>query len=302
MSYNFENSHLEAFRHVIELGSVTRAAERIGISQPAVTNAILRLERRVGFPLFEHGRGRSLPTPEGIQFYEATRGALSGLARLADLAEEIQHNRAGALHLISHPLGATAILPPVIAAFRQAHPNVHVRLQTANSPRLHEMARTQAFDIGLAEPPLDRRFLNMSRHRLSSVCALPPSHRLAQKSVITPQDLSGHPLIVPAQDRPFHHSLRRLFDEAASEWTVAAEVDMSATEGELVLRGLGAAIFDPITASLFKSRGLVVRSFAPALFYEFLIFQPQRPASQVAVAFLVTLKESLRAYEEAGDG
>lgn len=298
MNYNLEIAHLDIFRLVIELGTVSRAAEQLEVSQPAVTKAIQRLEKRLGFALFEHTKGRTSPTHEAVLFYETTKMMLSSATRLMEHAREIKESKAGSLQIISHPLGATAILPPVIKSFKQTHPDVHIRLQTGNSPQLHELARAQAFDIGLAEPPVDKRLLRTTRHSLRCVCAVPKGHELAGKNIVTIEDLSGLPLVVSAPNRPFHHSIHRAFDERGAVWNPVIEVDMGATEVELILNGVGVGILDSITAALFADRGLVVRPLQQEITYDFLVFQPQRQASLIASAFTKLLKDRLRVLSE----
>lgn len=297
MGYNFDANHLEAFRLVIELGSVSRAAERLRVSQPAVTKVMLRLEERLGFPLFEHGRGRTVPTPEALQFYESAAIALTSIERVAEVAQEIRQRQIGSIQIISHPMGATAVLPPVITAFRKSHPGVYVRVQTRNSPQLRELLPSQAFDLGLAEPPIDGRLSKTLRQGMASVCVLPPGHQLSRKDFVTPADLSGYPLIVPGRDRPLHHALHRAFEDMGAAWNVSVEADLGITVGELVLHGIGAAVLDPLTASLFESRGLVTRRFKPTMLYEFVVFQPQRQASLITTAFLNSLKAFLRPHQ-----
>ncbi|MGO4834371.1 LysR family transcriptional regulator, partial [Rhizobiaceae sp. 2RAB30] len=294
MNYNFDIAQLEIFRLVIELGTVSRGAEQLEVSQPAITKAIQRLEKRLGFALFEHRKGRTSPTHEAVLFYETVKVMLSSAERLMDHARDIKESTVGSLRIISHPLGATAILPPVIEAFKRAHPDVHIRVQTANSPQLYELSRAQAFDIGLAEPPVDTRLLRTTKHSLQCVCALPEGHALADKSIVAVDDLSGYHLVVSAPDRPFYHSIRRLFAERGASWNPGIEVDRGATEAELIRHGVGIGILDSVTAALFMSRGIVVRPLQEEITYDFLVFQPQRQASLIASAFAKTLKENLR--------
>ncbi len=67
-----------AFRMVMLSGTVTQAAERLNISQPAVSNLIASLEQHFGFPLFERRKGRLSPTPDALHIYEDVARALSG--------------------------------------------------------------------------------------------------------------------------------------------------------------------------------------------------------------------------------
>ncbi|MFS8049443.1 LysR family transcriptional regulator [Rhizobium sp. BR 314] len=295
MKYGFDLDQLEMFRLVIERGSLSRVAEDCGITQPGVSKSIRRLEQGLGFKLFERIRGKTTPTHEAMLFYETVKATLAGATRLAERAREIAENKVGSLQIISHPFGAVTVLPAIIQEFRLTHPDVHIRVQTANSPQLSELARTNAFDIGLAEPPLDKRSLRTSLHSLKCVCVMLADHPLASSSFVTLKDFAGFPFVVSARDQPFHLSLRQLFDKEGITWNPAVEVDMGAMEVELILRGIGIGVLDELTAAKHQSRGLVARPLRPAPRYEFLVFQPNRQASLIASDFTKLLKARFRA-------
>src|SRR5690606_17235776 len=80
---------LEAFRHVFDTGSVTRAAERLGVSQPAISQTIFALEKAIGAKLFERSGARRLaPTPEARLMYPACRGVLEAMERFELVARD----------------------------------------------------------------------------------------------------------------------------------------------------------------------------------------------------------------------
>src|SRR5918997_903606 len=101
---------LETFRAVIENRSATRAAAALGVTQPAVSAAIARLEAQVGFSLFERRGGRLEPTPEGLLFYGEVAHSLSGIDRLTQAVLDIRQVRAGRLAVASHPWAAISLL------------------------------------------------------------------------------------------------------------------------------------------------------------------------------------------------
>ena len=88
---------LEAFRAVVDHRSVTAAAAAMGITQPAVSAQIARLEHELGFALFDRSNGRLKPTPEGTLFYAEAGRVLTGIDRLAQAAEQIRTAQVGRL-------------------------------------------------------------------------------------------------------------------------------------------------------------------------------------------------------------
>src|SRR6185312_7454760 len=100
---------LEAFRAVIDHRSVTAAAQAMGVTQPAVSTQIARLEEACGFALFERSGGRLKPTAEGMLFYaEATR-VLGEVDRLQATTAQIRGGQSGKLAIASHPSAAISL-------------------------------------------------------------------------------------------------------------------------------------------------------------------------------------------------
>ena len=102
---------LEAFRAVVDHRSVTNAATVLGVTQPAVSAQIARLEQELGFSLFDRGTGRLKPTPEGVLFYAEASKALTGIDRLTQAAEHIRTAQTGRLIIASHPSAAIRCCP-----------------------------------------------------------------------------------------------------------------------------------------------------------------------------------------------
>src|SRR5690606_6212641 len=112
---------LEAFRAVMENRSVTRAAEILGISQPAVSVKLARLENELGFRLFERYRGRVKPTFEGQELYSEVKQALGMMDRVQIAAERIRSGETGTVVVASHPSASISLLPELVADFSREH-------------------------------------------------------------------------------------------------------------------------------------------------------------------------------------
>ena len=107
---------LEAFRAVVDHRSVTNAAaSAMGVTQPAVSAQIARLEQELGFALFERGDGRLKPTPEGMLFYAEANRALTGIDRLhARRRGRSARPRSAGWSIASHPRAAISLLPGLV--------------------------------------------------------------------------------------------------------------------------------------------------------------------------------------------
>ncbi|HLG48777.1 MAG TPA: LysR substrate-binding domain-containing protein [Reyranella sp.] len=285
---------LEAFRAVVDSRSVTAAAQALGITQPAVSGQIAKLEESVGFPLFERAGGRLKPTPEGLLFYtEATR-VLGEVDRLAATTAQIREGQSGRLVIASHPAAAISMLPPLVAAFVAERPGVSVRLVSRHSDVVSQLLPTEGYDLGIAELPVDDTAVRLMRFQMRCVAILPPRHALASRKLLTPALLSGQPMIAPARSPQMLSRIYGTFAGAEAHINAVVEAEFFASCCALVAAGTGWSLVDPLSAQSFSHLGLVTRPFEPAVMYEIGVFHRRdREPSVLAAAFLELLESKL---------
>src|SRR5579883_549451 len=285
---------LEAFRAVVDSRSVTAAAQALGITQPAVSGQIAKLEESVGFPLFERAGGRLKPTPEGLQFYtEATR-VLGEVDRLAATTAQIREGQSGRLVIACHPAAAISMLPPLVAAFVAERPGVSVRLVSRHSDVVSQLLPTEGYDLGIAELPVDDTAVRLMRFQMRCVAILPPRHALASRKLLTPALLSGQPMIAPARSPQMLSRIYGTFAGAEAHINAVVEAEFFASCCALVAAGTGWSLVDPLSAQSFSHLGLVTRPFEPAVMYEIGVFHRRdREPSVLAAAFLELLESKL---------
>jgi DNA-binding transcriptional LysR family regulator len=285
---------LEAFRAVVDSRSVTAAAQALGITQPAVSGQIAKLEESVGFPLFERAGGRLKPTPEGLLFYtEATR-VLGEVDRLAATTAQIREGQSGRLVIASHPAAAISMLPPLVAAFVAERPGVSVRLVSRHSDVVSQLLPTEGYDLGIAELPVDDTAVRLMRFQMRCVAILPPRHALASRKLLTPALLSGQPMIAPARSPQMLSRIYGTFAGAEAQINAVVEAEFFASCCALVAAGTGWSLVDPLSAQSFSHLGLVTRPFEPAVMYEIGVFHRRdREPSVLAAAFLELLESKL---------
>ena len=286
---------LEAFRAVVDHRSVTNAAVAMGVTQPAVSAQIARLEQELGFALFDRSNGRLKPTPEGVLFYAEANKALTGIDRLTRAAEEIRTAQVGQLVIASHPSAAISLLPGLVSAFLAERPGVAARLISRNSDVISRLLPSESYDIGIAELPIDDTAVRLTRYRMRCVTILPARHALAGRETLSPTLLSGHPVVALARLLQTSVRLMKAFADAGAEWVPVAEAEYFATVCGLVASNAGWSIVDPLSAETFRHLGLVVREFEPATFYEIGAFTARdREPSILAQSFLAMLDRKLK--------
>lgn len=278
---------LETFCAVIEHGSATRAAAVLNVTQPAVSAQIMRLEKDLGFQLFERENNRLRLTPEARVFYEEVERTLLNVAGLDRFAKRIKDGADGALTIAAHPSGGISLLPPVIARFALARPGVRIQLYTRNSEVVRGAFHSHSYDIGLAEMPIDTSGLDVQVYTMPCVAVLPKNHALAAHDVITPKLLRDERFISVTRERTTQFRLMSVLAEHKVPIRIVAEAEFFASICGMVVNGLGLSIVDPASAAEFAPLGLEVRPFRPAIPYEIGVFRsPDRQPSLVATQFL----------------
>ena len=277
---------MEAFCTVMERGSVTTAALVLGVSQPAVSALVARLEEAVGYALFTREHRRLVPTTEAVALVGEVTAVLERHAQLTRTAQDIHETRAGSLSIASHPSPSISWLPALIADFLAERPGVTVKLISRQSQGVRELIPSRTFDLAVAELPVEHPLVAVQRYRMPFVAVLSHTSPLAKHSALTPRLLSGQPFITMFRGHASQLGAARAFDEANAHLRVVAECDYFASAIALAAKGVGVALVDPISAEDFRTRGLAIRPFAPTIAYDFAVFHPaDRPLSRLSRSF-----------------
>ena len=279
---------LEAFRAVMRWQTVTRAAESLHVSQPAVTRLVADLEESVGFALFLRVRGRLQPTAEAEALNEEVERSLLGMERIARTAEEIRSLQRGALRIAAAPALALSFLPRAIAGFLVEHNDIRVSLANHSSRTVLDMVVGERCDVGFVILPMSHSSTHGERLIATRmVCALPSEHRLAKKKVIRPADLAGEHFVSHPHALESRLHIDALFASYGIERKLQVETQVSAGVCAMVAAGLGVSLVDPITALEYGGRGLTFLPFEPVMVTEFSVLTPaRRPSSLLVSAFV----------------
>ena len=201
------------------------------------------------------------------------------------------------MRIASYPGVSFGLLPQVIAEFSRQHSDVRLSLQTRSSVQVQEWLASQLFDIGIAELPIDHPAIDVEPIILDCVCVLPADHPLTSLEAIAPRDLTHYPVISLNPDHMTHFRLKAAFEAAGVAWRPFVECQLFASACALVAEGVGITLADPFTADDFKTRGVELRPFTPAIPFDIgLLYPSLRPRSMLTVAFEKLLKKRLQPY------
>lgn len=295
---------VEAFRAIVQTGSMTTAADVLHTSQPNISRLVSQLEEAAGFALFVRLRGRLQLTDEGAELYRDVERAFIGLKSLRESADHIRRSGTGRLRVGAVPSIALTTMPTVIRRFRDAHPNVAISLHTSDSPRVAQWVGTQFCDLGIVSyVSRDASGIETTLvGRSPAVCAFPAGHRFAGKSVLTPVDMENEDFIALSLMEGTRVRVDQSFREAGIAVRSAdLETPYEATVCAMVAGGLGVSVVSKAVARAYLQAGLDFRPFRPAIWFESLLLRPTHaPESLLAQRFAQTL-ESVLAKESSGE-
>lgn len=298
MKSNLNLRHLETFRAVMLAGTVVGAARLLSLTQPGVSRTIGLLELRLGYPLFERRGRRLVPTAEAEALYREIEQVYSGIERIAQVAQDIRFQRAGALRVASLPALAQWLVPQAIARFQKTRPKVSVFVQSLPSRQIAELVSTRQFDVGVVELPLSHPAIEVEPLApVLSMAVLPAAHPLARKRQISLRDLAGERMVLLSA----HSYVRYQIDDAFSSVGVAPEVVVETPSSSiacaLVVAGAGITLVSRWTAEPFAGPDIVVRPVKEPLPFRYAIIHPKsRPDAALSSAFAADLRQVLQEH------
>ncbi len=192
-----DTRQLAAFCAVVERRSFSQAAARLGVTQPAVSLQIRSLEQRVGQRLLDRSGRRVEPTEAGLRFYQSARRMLQIEEELLEgLAEVETGELRGELKLGASTGPGGSVVPILLCAFQQEHPEVAVALAVHDTQTIVELVADRELELGVVGAARRHRGVVFERFFSDEVVlATPPGHRFAGKT-ISIDELRSEPLIV----------------------------------------------------------------------------------------------------------
>ncbi|MCJ2103071.1 LysR substrate-binding domain-containing protein [Methylobacterium sp. E-046] len=235
---------LRAFDAVSREGSFTRAAQRLCISQPAVTGHIKALEERYDLVLFRRTARAAELTPQGQALAEVT-GPLFGLVEQAE--DLLEANRTLVSGRIEIAVDSPHIVMPLLARLRAHHPGIVVGLILGNAADTREALLSERASVAVLTEAEAHPDLHLSEIAVSRICAVVPrSHPLAHRAALHTAELDGAAMVL----REPTSVTRRTFDRACRSARIAPTVLMELDSREAVIEAAAAGIGIGIVLSL----------------------------------------------------
>lgn len=289
-----ELRHLRYFTMLAEELHFGRAAARLGIAQPALSQQIRQLENELGVVLLERSKRRVRLTGAGEAFLEKARGALSQAEDAIAVARQVGRGEIGRLSVGFVTSALYGLFPDVIRSFRQRFPKVHLTLQELPVVEQPRALRSGRIQVSFLRPPLESEGLTVRTISMEPwLAALPAAHRYSRRSTIPLRWLAKDPFILFPRDlaASLYDQIISMCQRAGFSPNIVLEAQMH-TIVSLVAAGIGAAVV-PASLQNLRRHGVVYKPLqgtTPKV--ELAVAWRENDPSSVLQSFLAVLWET----------
>lgn len=280
---------LQIFEATVRLGSYTRAAEELFLTQPTVSMQIKKLTETVGLPLFEHIERKISPTEVGQELYRACMGMFDIVDNLDSSIASFKGLKRGRLRL-GVITTAKYFIPEILGGFCHEYPEIDISLKVTNRDRILERINQGEDDLYvLGQMPNESALESISFAPNPMVVVAQKDHPLTRERNITLERLAQEPLILREPGSGIRDITMRLFREKGLHPKVRLELGSNEAIKHAVVGGLGVALLSLHTFSLEGAAGPValldVEGF-PVQRQWYLVYPKERNLTLIATAFL----------------
>lgn len=272
---------------VADTGNITRAAERIGMTQSGASQALALLEDMLGVQLFTRENRQTLPTAIGMQVVEQARVMLEALQTIRSTVDAAKDVQRGTLRLASFPMVLAKFLPPLLRRFNRLYPGIEVVALEVSDHEVEALLEAGLVDLGVVlNPPPERTCAVLGRDSWVGVAPLGhPLVRQAREGSVTLAELIEYPFVLATGGCTVN--ARSLAAEAGLVLRdVRVEVREWSSAFTLVQDNVGVTLVPEMTLPVNRRR-LSVFPLATPLHREFGLVASSREASSPAVQVLL---------------
>jgi DNA-binding transcriptional LysR family regulator len=281
---------LQVFEAIVRLGSFTRAAEELFLTQPTVSMQIKKLTDALGLPLFEHVGRNVEPTEAGLALYKSSREVFTTLANLEMTVADIKGLKVGRLRM-GVITTAKYLAPEILGEFSRLYPGIDLALKVSNRERIIERMHGNEDDLYImGQAPEDELAVEAYPFAPNPLVVMAPrDHPLVGRKNIPLSEIVEQPFIMREPGSGIRDATLRLFAAAGLQPRVRMELGSNEAIKHAVVGGLGLAVLSLHTLALEGPDGPVaildVEQF-PIHRQWYIVFPKGKELSLVARTFL----------------
>jgi LysR family transcriptional regulator, low CO2-responsive transcriptional regulator len=259
-------NHLFYFYEVARHGSFTRAARELLVSQSALSVQIKALETALGTPLFDRRRSGVSLTDAGERAFTTAERIFTDVDTLVADLQQSDRQLPGTVNVGTVNSIGIYLLPELLTAFREEHPDTRVRVDFRESERVVDQLYQGKIDLAVV--PWQRAYPNLTAiplTRRKMFLVAPPDHPLARAAATSPRDLEAHPFVGYQEGMHTRAMIDALFKRMEVNVEYSIESSNAATIKHMVMAGMGIAFLPEFAVAKELRRGQLVRLDVPPL-------------------------------------
>lgn len=256
-----EIRQLRAFVAIAEAGTFTAAAQRVHVTQAAISMQIRQLENELGAKLFVRAPRRVVLTEAGEQLLQRARHILRDHDAAVDEVAELAGTQRGRLRIGSASAGVTTdVLPKLFKEVRKLHTDAHLSLVSGTSDALVNQLLNGELDLAFVSLPVEARGIHTERLSQDQLVAIAsPRHALAKQKTVSAYTLAGEKLILGERGGNTRRLIDRFFAQAGVTLHVSMELSRQAAIRRMVEENMGVGIVPLQSVSEAVAKGRLVR-------------------------------------------
>jgi DNA-binding transcriptional LysR family regulator len=295
--------HIEVFHAIMQVGTISGAAQVLHISQPAVTKVLQHAELQLGMPLFERVRGKLYPKPEAHRLFVETEKLNRDLQGIRRLAASLKGRAVETIRLVSTPTIAISVLPQAMTQWRRDFPQTRCELATHHTSEIVNTLRLGEADMALSlqdprHPGIVAEPIATGVMTVIAPASSWPAHETGVP--VTATGLTGE-LIGHADNDPLGELVVAACEAQGVHPVFNTVVQTYQIARSLVEAGVGMAVVDPFTAASAMAGRVQRRPWAPGIPVQlYLLTSSHSPLSHGARELVSCIGASARACLEQG--
>ena len=292
-----EFRHLRYFVAVAEELHFGRAAARLHLSQPPLSQQIRTLEEELGLKLFSRDRRRVELTHAGSVFLAEAKKILSHMENAAEAARRAERGQIGPFVVACGPLAVQTVLPIILKTFRAEYPQVDLSIKESNGHDIIDILQARHADVGLLMPHFtSERLQRQTCLTLPLVAAVPKDHAIAKRRRIRLRQLAGEPFVLFSHQQAlgFYEHIVAVCERSGFTPHIVQEAAQHTTLLALVAAGYGITLIPRLGKSPPPNDVVFVQVIDPWATMPLWIAWPANNSSRVLVSFLEVARSSCR--------
>lgn len=289
---------LKYFLAVAAESNITKAAERIHITQPTLSRQLVQLEEEVGTQLLIRGKRNVTLTEAGILFKKRAEEIIELIEKTEKELKEQNLLINGEIPIGAGEMKSTEIFPSIFKNFKERFPNVHYNFYTGNAEQIKEKIEQGLLDFGLLLEPTNIDNFEYIRLNIKEewVVIMPSDDVLIEKPFITPKDLIGKSIILTKR-KEVKSLIENWFDRYLEDVSIFATHNMTTNAAVLVEQKLGYAFVLKGSIYFYDKDKIVYKSLHPQVVTNaVLVWKKHQIFSQSSKKFLEYIKELYNAF------